>query len=65
MSVQISVHGSVCQLHGQCVDRAPEVFRFGDGEVVEHESTVDGPGAEAARDAEFLCPVQAITVTAV
>lgn len=62
--VRISVDESVCQLHGQCVDRAPEVFRFGDGEVVEHLSTVDGEAAEAARDAEFLCPVQAISVTA-
>jgi ferredoxin len=60
--VQIFVDESICQLHGQCVDRAPEIFHFGDGEVVEHRSSVDGAAAEAARDAEFLCPVQAITV---
>lgn len=62
MAVHISVDESICQLHGQCVDRAPSVFHFGDGEVVEHQSSVDGEDADAARDAEFLCPVQAITV---
>jgi ferredoxin len=61
--VRIVVDPAVCQLHGQCVDRAPELFQFGDGEVVEHVPSAVGDEAEAARDAEFLCPVQAISVT--
>jgi ferredoxin len=64
-TVRIAVDPDVCRLHGQCVDRAPSVFRFGDAEVVEHEAQAQGEAAEAAVDAAFLCPVQALEVTEV
>jgi ferredoxin len=64
MSVRIRVDEAFCELHGMCVDRAPDVFRFGDGDTVEHEGEVSGDETvEAVRDAQFLCPAQAIEVS--
>lgn len=63
MSVRIHVDADVCQLNGMCVERAPEVFRFGTGDTVEHDPDASGEVVEAVRDAQFLCPLQAIEVT--
>lgn len=65
-TARIRVDDAFCELHGMCVGRAPEIFRFGDGDAVDHDTEVNGADAvEAARDAQFLCPVQAIEVTEV
>lgn len=51
-----------CQLHGQCVIAAPEVFSFDpEGKLL----WVAEPSAEqhsAAEDAADVCPEQAITI---
>jgi ferredoxin len=65
MTVRISVDRDVCELHGQCVDTAPDIFRFDDDGELHHESEVGDELAAGAEDAVFLCPVQAITVTRV
>jgi ferredoxin len=63
MTVRISVDRDVCELHGQCVDTAPEVFRFDDDGDLQYLPEVGDELAAGAEDAVFLCPMQAITVT--
>ena len=60
--MRIDVDLDLCELHGQCVAVAPDLFRFDDdGEL---EFTVDVPaGQEAsAEEAAALCPTGAIAL---
>ncbi len=63
MTARVSVDRGICQKHGQCVAQAPGVFSFDDGGELRYSGEVDDEAAEAAEDAVFLCPTQAITVT--
>lgn len=62
-TVRIQIDTGVCRLNGRCLEQAPEIFRLGDDDAVEYDPEVSGAAAEAARDAEFLCPMQAIQVS--
>ena len=62
-TIQIRVDPTVCRLNGRCLERAPEIFRFGDDDAIEYDHEVSGEAVHAARDAEFLCPMQAIEVS--
>jgi ferredoxin len=53
-----------CQGYGNCVGAAPEVFDLDDrGLVLLLNENPSEDQAENVRQAERLCPVQAITVT--
>jgi len=54
------VDRDVCDLHGQCVFAAPELFRFRDDGELEYEEEAAGDLAAAARRAASLCPTSAI-----
>jgi ferredoxin len=60
--MRISVDTDVCDLHGQCVFVAPQLFRFeDDGELA---YTVSAPPdlERQAREAVAVCPTNAITL---
>ena len=60
--MKIKVDLKKCQLHGQCIISAPEVFRFdADGSLVWE---IEPPSAEHrnVEEAAEVCPVQAITI---
>jgi ferredoxin len=61
----VSVDPERCELHGECVAAAPEIFEIEDGaEHVTVRLRDIGPEHEAAAmDAFFDCPVQAIAVS--
>ncbi|MFW3169571.1 ferredoxin [Geodermatophilus sp. CPCC 206100] len=63
MTARISVDPDVCELHGQCVLAAPELFWFDDDGNLQHREEAGADSLAAAQDAVFLCPTQAITVT--
>jgi ferredoxin len=63
VTARISVDFDVCELHGQCVQAAPELFWFDDDGELQHREQADAGSLAAAQDAVFLCPTQAITVT--
>ena len=58
--MRVSVDRGICDLHGQCVLAAPELFSFdeaGELVVVEH---VPGELAAKARSAAAVCPTGAV-----
>ena len=58
--MRVSVDRDICDLHGQCVFTAPELFRFrADGEL-EYEEEVRDDLFPAARRAASVCPTAAI-----
>ncbi len=63
MTTRISVDRAACQLHGDCVALAPEIFSFNDAGKLTYRSEIDAAEAEVAEDAMFLCPTQAIILT--
>jgi ferredoxin len=63
MSARVSVDVTVCELHGQCVEQAPEVFSFDDGGQLRHREEVGDAETAAVEDAQFLCPTQAIALS--
>jgi ferredoxin len=58
--VRIAVDREICDLHGQCVFAAPELFRFRDDGELEHEAEAGDELVAAARRAASLCPTSAI-----
>jgi ferredoxin len=58
--VRVSVDRDLCDLHGQCVFTAPELFRFRDDGELEHEEAVRDDQVPAARRAASVCPTAAI-----
>jgi ferredoxin len=60
--VRITVDRSACELHGQCVEREPRVFRFAADGSLEHPAEADESLRDGVADAQFLCPTQAIEV---
>jgi ferredoxin len=60
--VRIKVDRDVCDLHGQCVITAPDLFRFDeDGELEYVEEAAEELRADA-EIAESVCPTGAIEI---
>ena len=60
--MRIQVDESLCDLHGQCVFAAPEVFRFDDDGELQYAAEVSGDLAAKAQAAALVCPAAAIEV---
>lgn len=58
--MQIRVDDEVCDLHGQCVFTAPELFHFDDSGDLKYERDVPEELAAKARTAATVCPTGAI-----
>ncbi|MCW2695104.1 MAG: ferredoxin [Modestobacter sp.] len=63
MTARVAVDTAVCELHGQCVEAAPEVFAFDGGGQLQYRETVPDDEVTAVQDAQFLCPTQAIALS--
>lgn len=60
--MKICVDMKKCQLHGQCVIAAPDIFSFdANGDLVWTESPSDSLRQQAVEAAD-VCPEQAITI---
>jgi ferredoxin len=62
VTAQISVDRAACKLHGECAAQAPEIFSLDAAGELTYREEVGAAEAEAAEDAAFLCPTQAIAV---
>ncbi|MBE1484478.1 ferredoxin [Plantactinospora soyae] len=62
MALRVHVDRDHCELHGQCVERLPAVFRFTDAGDLDHLTEAGDDLADDLADAQFLCPTQAIEV---
>jgi ferredoxin len=61
--VRVHVDADVCDLHGQCILAAPEIFRFDDAGDLEYVADV-APELEAkVQSAVGICPTGAIELT--
>jgi ferredoxin len=60
--MRIDVDLDICDLHGQCVFAAPEIFSFDDAGDLQYLSEVDDALAEKARAAASICPTSAIVL---
>ena len=59
--MKIHVDRDLCDLHGQCVLTAPELFRFDDDDELEYNEGEVPEALEAkARAAASVCPTCAI-----
>jgi ferredoxin len=61
--MRISVDRDVCDLHGQCVFTAPELFRFREDGELEYDEEVRDDLVGAARRAASVCPTAAIDLS--
>jgi ferredoxin len=64
VTARIDVDRAACQLHGECAAHAPEIFSFDKAGELTYRSDIDAAETGVAEDAVFLCPAQAITLTA-
>jgi ferredoxin len=62
MALRVQVDRDHCELHRQCVERLPAVFRLTDAGELDHLTEADDDLADDLADAQFLCPAQAIEV---
>lgn len=60
--MKICVDLKKCQLHGQCIIAAPEIFSFNDNGELKWIESPDEPLRKQAEDAADVCPEQAITI---
>jgi ferredoxin len=60
--VRIQVDREVCDLHGQCVFTAPELFRFDDDDELVYTTEVPAELEDKARTAATVCPTGAISL---
>ncbi|HET8673193.1 MAG TPA: ferredoxin [Thermoleophilaceae bacterium] len=60
--MRITVDRDICDLHGQCVLTAPDIFRFDDDGELQYLPEVDGGLAAAAESAASVCPTGAIEI---
>jgi ferredoxin len=63
LTMRIHVDSDMCDLHGQCVFAAPEIFSFDDAGELVYQSEVDDALAAKAQNAASVCPVSAIELT--
>jgi ferredoxin len=62
MTIRVKVDRALCELHGLCVETAPEVFSFDSSGALVYTEHARDELAQAIADAQFLCPTQAIEV---
>jgi ferredoxin len=62
LSVRIHVDRDVCDLHGQCVLSAPDIFRFDDDGELQYLPEVNGELSARAEAAASICPTAAIEI---
>jgi ferredoxin len=62
--MRLSVDRSLCDLHGQCVFAAPEVFSFAEDGELQYLPEVPDELADKARAAALVCPAAAVEVQA-
>ena len=62
--MKIEVDRDICDLHGQCVFAAPEIFSLEDGADLTYLPEVDHELAAKARAAASICPTGAIELEA-
>jgi ferredoxin len=60
--MKINVDRSMCDLHGQCVFAAPELFKFDDDGELEYTAEVPPELEPKARQAASVCPTAAIEI---
>jgi ferredoxin len=60
--MRIHVDPELCDLHGQCVFAAPEIFSFDDAGELVYVADVDDALADKAQAAASVCPAGAITL---
>ena len=60
--MRIQVDREVCDLHGQCVFTAPELFRFDNDDELEYSMEVPAELEDKARTAATVCPMGAINL---
>jgi ferredoxin len=60
--MRITVDRDVCDLHGQCVLTAPEIFRFDDDGELQYLPEVDDELGARAEAAASVCPTGAIEI---
>ena len=60
--MRVSVDRSLCDLHGQCVFAAPELFKFDDDGELEYTAEVPEELEAKARAAASVCPAAAIEI---
>ena len=60
--MRIIVDRDLCDLHGQCVLSAPDVFRFDDDGELQYLPEVDAELAARAEVAASVCPTAAIEI---
>lgn len=60
--MKIKVDMKKCQMHGQCIISAPEVFRFNAEGVLEWTTDPSEAERQNVEEASEVCPVQAITI---
>jgi ferredoxin len=61
--VKVRVDNEICDLHGQCVFAAPEIFSFDDNGELEYVTDIPDELAAKARAAAAVCPTGAIELT--
>lgn len=57
--IEVEVDLALCELHGQCIIAAPDIFRWA-GDELSYDTPVAAELADALEDAVDVCPVQAI-----
>jgi ferredoxin len=62
MTIRVKVDRALCELHGLCVETAPEVFSFDSSGALVYTEHARDELSQALADAQFLCPTQAIEV---
>lgn len=60
--MKIRVDRDLCDLHGQCVFTAPDVFRFRDDGELEYDEEAPDDLAGLVRRAASVCPTAAIEI---
>lgn len=61
--MKIHVDRDVCDLHGQCVFAAPDLFRFDEQGELEYVEEVPAGQEAKARTAAGVCPTGAIEIS--
>jgi ferredoxin len=60
--MRIIVDRDLCDLHGQCVLTAPDIFRFDDDGELQYLPEVNSEQAVLAESAASICPTAAIEI---
>jgi ferredoxin len=60
--MRIIVDRDLCDLHGQCVLTAPDIFRFDDDGELQYLPEVNPEQAALAESAASICPTAAIEI---